>query len=164
MPQLDPTTYTSQLFWLGVVFLLLYGIIRYYFTPKFQALFQARDGELEKKLAKAQNLKREAETAAQSLAEKVESSHRRAHRLVYDAEVASQKALLKEKHSLALYHTKELSKLEKNLEQIRTHFSTSINEEMDLTRLLFEKVTPLTLDEDDYKKAIACSKEGSNVA
>ncbi|MEB3702395.1 ATP synthase F0 complex subunit b' [Candidatus Bealeia paramacronuclearis] len=48
MPQLDFTTYPSQLFWLFVCFIVLYFILSYIATPKITKVIENRAGVLQK--------------------------------------------------------------------------------------------------------------------
>ncbi len=62
MPQLDVTTFPSQLFWLGVCFLTLYGILYYVALPKVARVLESREKTLEEKINKASLYREEAET------------------------------------------------------------------------------------------------------
>ncbi|MBI2706788.1 MAG: hypothetical protein HYX35_00480 [Proteobacteria bacterium] len=62
MPQLDVTTFPSQLFWLGVCFLALYGILYYVALPKITRVLESRERTLEEKINKASLYREQAET------------------------------------------------------------------------------------------------------
>jgi len=61
MPQLDVSTFSSQLFWLGICFLALYGILSTVALPKITHLFETREEALEKKINKASLYREQAE-------------------------------------------------------------------------------------------------------
>jgi F-type H+-transporting ATPase subunit b len=61
MPQLDFTTFAPQLFWLLVTFAVLYGIMRWLAMPRVGRAIDARRDKLEGDLARASQLKAEAE-------------------------------------------------------------------------------------------------------
>ncbi|MBV9862532.1 MAG: F0F1 ATP synthase subunit B' [Alphaproteobacteria bacterium] len=61
MPQLDVSTYVPQLFWLFVTFLVLYLLMRRIALPKVGAAIEARRNRLEGDLARAAELKSQAE-------------------------------------------------------------------------------------------------------
>ena len=42
MPQLNPETFSSQLFWLGIFFILMFIIIHYFFLPKLEKVRSLR--------------------------------------------------------------------------------------------------------------------------
>jgi F-type H+-transporting ATPase subunit b len=62
MPQLDTTTFASQLFWLGVCFLALYLILAYIAVPKITRVLGMREEALEEKINKASLYREQAET------------------------------------------------------------------------------------------------------
>ncbi len=61
MPQLDPTYFPSQLFWLFVTFILLYGLVSRLIAPKFESTLMKRRVQIEDDLEYAEQLKREAQ-------------------------------------------------------------------------------------------------------
>lgn len=61
MPQLDVSTFSSQLFWLGVCFLALYVILSYLAIPKITRVLEAREEAIEEKLNKASLYREQAE-------------------------------------------------------------------------------------------------------
>jgi F-type H+-transporting ATPase subunit b len=164
MPQLDPTFYASQLFWLGVIFVLIYLGVRYYFSPRFQHLFHLREEKIEKKLAVAKQLKLEAETLEQESRQKLEHMTDRARILIHDAELASRHVLSARQHALAMIHSKVIGDADKELRALKEDFFHSKKAEEELTRLLFERLTPFDLGADVYKEAIKHTKDHHHVA
>ena len=63
MPQLDPTWFISQLFWLLVSVTLLYAVLRTVALPPLTAVLEQRRQVREQDLAEAQRLKTEADKA-----------------------------------------------------------------------------------------------------
>ena len=61
MPQLDVTTFPSQLFWLGVCFLLLYLILSFFLIPRVAGLLDKREAMREERLNLASTYREEAE-------------------------------------------------------------------------------------------------------
>lgn len=61
MPQLDATTFPSQLFWLGVCFLVLYLILSYIAIPKITGVLENRDHVREQKINQASTYREQAE-------------------------------------------------------------------------------------------------------
>lgn len=79
MPQLDSTTFPSQLFWLSICFLILYFIIRYIFLPKITKVLENRETLREQKLNEASTYRAHAEDLLtdyeRTLAEAREKAH-----------------------------------------------------------------------------------------
>ena len=67
MPQLDPSTFGSQLFWLLVCFGALYLVLSFIVIPRIDKTLAARAETLEGNLAEAENLRVQAEAAFESL-------------------------------------------------------------------------------------------------
>jgi F-type H+-transporting ATPase subunit b len=61
MPQLDFSTFPTQLFWLAVTFITLYLLMRWLALPRVAAMIKARRDQLDADLARAEQLKAEAE-------------------------------------------------------------------------------------------------------
>ena len=62
MPQLDATTFSSQLFWLVICFLALYFILSYILVPKIAGVLENRETIREKKINQASLYREEAES------------------------------------------------------------------------------------------------------
>lgn len=66
MPQLDTTTWPSQLIWLAITFFALYIIISRVAIPRTGGVIQRRRASIEGDLARAQQLKAETDAAVQA--------------------------------------------------------------------------------------------------
>lgn len=62
MPQLDVTTFPSQLFWLGVSFVVLYLVLSYLAVPKIVRILGIREETIEEKINTASTYREEAES------------------------------------------------------------------------------------------------------
>lgn len=63
MPQLDPTSYASQIFWLVIFFALLYWLLAKRGIPRVADILESRQDRIAADLERAQSLRREAEEA-----------------------------------------------------------------------------------------------------
>lgn len=63
MPQLDPTYYASQLFWLIICFFSMMFIMSRFILPKIHDIRQQRFDKIDGNLRKAQAIKQQTETA-----------------------------------------------------------------------------------------------------
>ena len=61
MPQLDPSSYPSQLFWLAITFASLLVGLKFWIVPAFQRIMKERWENIEGTLERAEILKSEAE-------------------------------------------------------------------------------------------------------
>ncbi len=67
MPQFDPSTYTTQLFWLVVTFLPLYLVLWKVVVPRITEVRDARQRKIDDDLEKAAELREEAESVLAAL-------------------------------------------------------------------------------------------------
>ncbi len=61
MPQLDPTYWASQVFWLTIIFSAIYLLIAKIFVPKIKGNIDARESQIRKDIDEANSLKEEAD-------------------------------------------------------------------------------------------------------
>ena len=100
MPQLDPSTFGTQLFWLGICFVALYGVMALIVLPRISSTLQARASQLDDDLAEAEALREKAEAALAAYEEALAEARSRALTLAQDmraevqAETDRQKAAL----------------------------------------------------------------------
>ncbi len=57
MPQLNPETFSSQLFWLGVFFIFMFIIIHYFFLPKLEKVRSLRKKTIDEYTFEAKEIK-----------------------------------------------------------------------------------------------------------
>ncbi len=103
MPQLDPSTFGSQLFWLLVCFGALYLVLSFIVIPRIAKTLAARAETLEGDLAEAEKLRGQAETALKAYEDALAEARSRALALAQEmradvqAETDRQKAELDSK-------------------------------------------------------------------
>lgn len=79
MPQLDVSTYTSQLFWLFVSFTLLYTFITYVTVPRMTKIFEARWQRIDGSMRRAEELKHQADGILKEVEAALEVAREQAH-------------------------------------------------------------------------------------
>ena len=100
MPQLDPSTFGSQLFWLAVSFVTLYVVLSVLVLPRIGATMAKRSDQLDGDLAEAEALRAKAEAALEAYEEALAQARTKAlvvaqtMRAEVQAETARQKAEL----------------------------------------------------------------------
>ena len=100
MPQLDPSTFGSQLFWLAVSFVTLYVVLSVLVLPRIGATMAKRSEQLDGDLAEAEALRARAEAALEAYEEALAQARTKAlvvaqtMRAEVQAETARQKAEL----------------------------------------------------------------------
>lgn len=100
MPQLDPSTFGTQLFWLGICFVTLYLVMAVIVLPRISGTLNARASQLDGDLAEAEKLRDQAEAALAAYEEALADARSRALTLAQEmraevqAETDRQKAEL----------------------------------------------------------------------
>ena len=85
MPQLDPTWWAGQIFWLLVIFAALYGVLAKVLLPKLGRTIDEREGKISGDIADARRLKQEAEAQAAAAAAELADARAKAQRTAADA-------------------------------------------------------------------------------
>ena len=82
MPQLDPTWFASQIFWLAVCFTLLYVVLARVVLPPLSGTIARRGQTIDDDLSAAENAKSLAERARQDYDHTLAQSREMAHALI----------------------------------------------------------------------------------
>lgn len=86
MPQFDPTSFPSQLFWLVVTFVGLYFIISRFAIPRIGDVMEQRQKMIDDDLDRAAQLKQEAESAVQTYEKALAEARAKAHEVMKAAQ------------------------------------------------------------------------------
>jgi F-type H+-transporting ATPase subunit b len=81
MPQLDPHSYASQLFWLTVFFILVFVFLRFVGLPRVTAIIDERARRIGGDIASAELLKNQAAEAEKTYEATMAAAHGRARQL-----------------------------------------------------------------------------------
>ena len=90
MPQLDPTWFASQLFWLLISFIFLYAIISKLMLPSLLHVMAARKDTIDGDVAASDALTQEAEKAKAQYEQAAAEARLNARKLIDDAMVEHQ--------------------------------------------------------------------------
>jgi F-type H+-transporting ATPase subunit b len=85
MPQLDPSTYVSQIFWLLATFVPLYFVLWKVALPRISATLENRQQRIDNDLARAQDLAGEAEGVLAAYEDELAKARARAHDALHTA-------------------------------------------------------------------------------
>ena len=82
MPQFDPSTFASQVFWLVTTFALLYVLMAKLALPRIGAVLEERQRRIDDNLDKAAQLKADAEEAVTAYQKALAESRAHAHTVI----------------------------------------------------------------------------------
>ena len=100
MPQLDPSSFASQLFWLTVTFLLLYLIISRSALPRIHDVLEKRRQRIQFDLSQAEEMTEQAEKARLSFEKQQAESRARSAEMIAGAQKDAEKKLAEEQAKL----------------------------------------------------------------
>ena len=89
MPQLDPTWFASELFWLAVTFITLYVLLARLILPPLQDVIARRAGAHTRDIEMAQSLKLQAESARVEYERTMAEARTKAQAMLTEATLAS---------------------------------------------------------------------------
>ncbi len=154
MPQLDPTWFASQLFWLAVCFTTLYLLLSRVILPPLQGVIASRKGAIESDLVVAQDLKSQAELAKQSYESTLVKSREAAQSIIGEADSAAKKRAEEAKRSLETQISIQLANATaaidaKKQELLKELLPSSV----ELSSLIVEKLTEQKPTAEQLKRA-----------
>jgi F-type H+-transporting ATPase subunit b len=86
MPQLDPHSYASQLFWLAVFFVLIFLFLRFVGLPRVTAIIDERARKIGGDIASAELLRRQADEAEKTYQATMAAAHGEARQLLAETQ------------------------------------------------------------------------------
>ena len=85
-PQLDPSSYASQIFWLAVAFVLLYGLMSETALPKIEEVLENRRNQREGNLGQAEQFRAESEKIRIAYEEQLAKAQDEAQKVMAETE------------------------------------------------------------------------------
>ena len=127
MPQLNPEFWTSQIFWLILVFSILYLIIWKVFLPKITYSIENRKSRVVNDLDEAQKLKESAEKKLKEYNQIIENSKKEAKKIIDDGIKKLDRDIENKKQKFNTEIEKELANVEKEIKELKKSSISNIN-------------------------------------
>ncbi len=141
MPQLDPTWFASQLFWLVISLGLLHLVLSRSILPSLMGVLEQRRSIREQDLASAQRLKNEAEAAKQEYETALAAARHKAQAIFAESEAAHKQAAEKALADLNRTLNAKISEAEKRVATGKDELMRAIEPQLaDLVALAVEKL------------------------
>ena len=155
MPQLDPTYWASQAFWLILIFTALYLVLSNLFIPKIKNNIDSRENKIKDDLDEAQKLKNLAEQRLKEYGLSIESAKKEVQKIIFESknklnlEIQNKKKKFEEEMEVEIKNAeKEIENLKKeSLKNIST-----ISEEM--ASKVIEQISGEPMNQSSVKAAI----------
>ena len=115
MPQLDISTFSSQIFWLVVSFTTLFLIVWRIGVPKISHVLETRQKRIDDNLLRAEELKREAEAALESYEASLTEARSQAQAILAEANTSLAEEFKTREAELIKALSKRISESEENI-------------------------------------------------
>ena len=159
MPQLDITSYSSQIFWLVLCFFSMYFIMSKFIAPKIGETLEQRQRKIDDNLSQAEEFKTKAEASLIQYQKKIQDAAAKAEVAFENAQSELRATMNKKQEELAEKLQKQIkdseAEIAKNKEQALKEVS-KISETIALD--IVKKIGIKSVTNDDIKEAIKTLK------
>ena len=126
MPQLDPTYWASQVFWLAIIFSSIYFLIAKIFIPKIKSNIDAREDKIRKDIEEANLLKEEADKKLKKYNALIEEAKVNAKKIISDSRKKLNEDIQMKKNQIEKEIQKEIENAEKEIQKFKISSSDKV--------------------------------------
>ena len=126
MPQLDPTYWGSQAFWLILIFTILYISISKFYLPKIKENLDNRENKIKEDLENANKFKEQSEAKAKEYGVILENAKKEVSRIHFDSKNILDKNIQSKKVAMEKEIEKEILKAQKEISELKKSSISSI--------------------------------------
>lgn len=119
MPQLDPSSFSTQLFWLTVCFVMLYLVLARFVLPRIHNVLEARKNRLDDDLGAAARAKDQAEAAKVSYEKALMDAKANAHEMILKTQNEMAKETARQQAEVDAELAKKLSAADSSIASAR---------------------------------------------
>ena len=155
MPQLDPTYWASQAFWLILIFTFLYLALSKIFIPKIKESIDDRENKIKDDLDDAQELKALAEQKLSEYEVAIENAKKEVQKIIFDSKNKLNISMQSKKRKIEKEIEIEVKNAEEEIENLKKDSLANIfiiSEEM--TSKIVEMVSGDPINQSSVKAAV----------
>ena len=155
MPQLDPTYWASQSFWLILIFTALYLALSNLFIPKIKNSIDNRENKIKDDLDEAQKLKNLAEQKLKEYELSIENTKKEVQKIIFESKNKLNLEIQSKKKKFEKEIEIEIESAEKEIENLKKESLasiSSISEEM--ASKVIEQISGEPMNQSSVKAAI----------
>ena len=155
MPQLDPTYWASQAFWLVLVFTALYLALSNLFIPKIKDNIDSRENKIKDDLDEAQKLKNLAEKKLNEYEQSIEDAKKEVQKIIFESKNELSLQIQTKKKEFEKEIENEIKAAEKEIENLKKDSLESISvisEEM--ASKVIERISGEPMNQSSIKASI----------
>ena len=155
MPQLDPTYWASQAFWLILVFTILYISIAKFYLPKIKDNLDNRENKIKEDLDAANNFKDLSELKMKEYEKILENSKKEVIKIHLESKNRLDKDIQVKKEVMEKEIEIEITKAQKEIAELKKSSMLDIqNISKDLASNIIENISGDKLNESSIKAAV----------
>ncbi len=151
-PPFDPTTYSSQLFWLVICFTFLYVVLSKLAIPRIGEVLEERHDRIQRDLDKASKLQEETQNAIASYEEALATARKKANVIADETKAKLNEQIASERSDIEQEITKKAVEAETRIRAAKTQALGEVNKiAAETTQTIVEKLIgakPSTSDVD----------------
>ncbi len=126
MPQLDPTYWASQAFWLILVFSILFVSISKFYLPKIKDNLDNRENKIKEDLENANKYKEQSEAKAKEYDVVLENAKKEVSKIYLKSKKILEKDIQAKKETMEKEIEKEILKAQKEISELKKNSMLSI--------------------------------------
>ena len=155
MPQLDPTYWASQAFWLILVFTILYISISKFYLPKIKDNLDNRENKIKEDLENANKFKEQSEVKLKEYDVILENAKKEITKIHFESKNTLDKDIQSKKEKIEREIEKEIAKAQKEISELKkTSISTIQNISRDITSNIIENISGDKLNESSIEAVV----------
>ena len=155
MPQLDPTYWASQAFWLVLVFLILYISISKFYLPKIKENLDNRENKIKEDLDYASKFKEQSELKLKEYELILENAKKEVSKIHFVSKNILDKDIKTKKEAMEKEIDKEISKAQKEISELKKNSISSIqNISENIASNIIENISGDKLNESSIRATV----------
>ena len=155
MPQLDPTYWFSQAFWLILVFSILYISISKLYLPKIKDNLETRENKIKEDLDSANKFKDQSESKIKEYESIIENTKKEVSKIHFESKQLLDKDIKSKKETMEKEIEKEIIKAHKEIIDLKRNSISSIrNISENIASNIIENVSGDKLNESSIKAVV----------
>ena len=155
MPQLDPTYWASQAFWLILIFSVLYISISKFYLPKIKDNLENRENKIKEDLENASKFKEESEAKLKEYEQILERAKKEVSKIHFESKNILKKNIEEKKRDIEQQIEKDFTKTQKEIIDLKKNSLATIqNISENIASNIIENISGDKLNESSIKATV----------
>ena len=155
MPQLDPTFWASQAFWLISIFAILYVSISKFYLPKIKDNLDNRENKIKEDLENANKFKEQSEAKVREYQIILENAKKEVSKIHFESKNILDKEIQSKKEVMDKEIEKEILNAQKEIKELKKNSISSIQKiSENIAADIIENISGDKLNESSIKAAV----------